>query len=387
LGKTPGALQVKALSKKPGKHRIRPGLYLFVRETGGASWVLRYCVRGRAREKGLGSFTVVPLEQAAVTAATLRLKIKRDGLDPVAAMRADGTPKTFREVALELIEAKRPGWKNSKHAAQWRATLDVYVFPLLGSMRVHEITTEDVLRVLRPVWEQKHETATRIRQRIEAVLDAARARGLRDGENPARWRGHLDKLLPALKKAHLVRHHAAMDWRDVPAFVEALRQNPSVSARALHFCLLTAARTGEVIGARWEEIDLEAKIWTVPGARMKAGRPHRVPLSQEAVVLLRSQPRIEGSPFVFPSPATGRTLSNMALLELLRGMRPGLTVHGLRATFRMWAEEQMRFPRGVCEAALAHTVRDATEAAYQRSDLLDQRRELMEAWARFTIGG
>jgi integrase len=276
----------------------------------------------------------------------------------------------------------KPGWKNPKHGDQWINTLRAYAFPVFGGKAVSEVTTDDVLSALTPMWQTKHETATRVRQRIEAVLSAAKARGLRSGENPAAWRGHLDSLLPTISKRRRVEHHPAMPWQDVPAFMSELRLRSSMSAWALQFTILTARRTGEVIGARWPEIDLRAGLWTIPAARMKAQREHRVPLSHQALALLKALPRTDGSDAVFWG-ARKPTISNMAMLELLRGMRPGMTVHGFRSSFRDWAAESTSFPSEVIEMPLAHTIGNQVEAAYRRGDLLDKRRELMQAWAGY----
>jgi integrase len=378
-------LQVKALTKKPGKHRIAPGLYLRVRDTGAAFWVLIYTIGGKSREAGLGRYPDVSLLEATSRAAEMRLQIKRDGIDPLERKAAPPAPAvvTFRQVAADVIKAKRPGWRNPKHAQQWENTLASYAFPIIGDMDVATIDTEHVLAVLQPIWTSKHETATRLRQRIEAVLDAAAARKLRSRENPARWRGHLDSLLSAISKADRVRHHPALPWRELPAFMAQLRGNGSSSALALQFTILTACRTGEVLGAQWQEVDLEQAVWVIPAARMKAKREHRVPLPRQAVELLRALPRFEWSPYIFPGAKRGRPLSQMAMLQLVRGMRPGLTVHGFRSTFRDWISEATNFSPELAEQALAHTIGNATEAAYRRGDLLERRRAMMQAWADF----
>jgi integrase len=387
-GKHLTAQEVRKLSRVEGVHRAAPGLYLRVRG-GSALWTWRVMVKGRASEYSLGSAVALTLADALAKSADLRARLKR-GEDVFAQLRPEKTAvhktpeDTFAEVALQLWESMKPGWKNPKHADQWINTLRAYALPVFGDKPVAEITTEDVLAALRPIWTDKHETATRVRQRIEAVLSAAKARGLRSGENPALWRGHLDKLLPTISKRKRVEHHAAMAWVDVPAFMAELRARASMSSWALQFTILTAARTGEVIGARWSEIDLKARLWIVPAERMKAHREHRVPLSDAAVTLLRSIPRMDGD-FVFWG-ARKPTISNMAMLELLRGMRPGLTVHGFRSAFRDWAAEATSFPSEVVEMALAHTIGNAVEAAYRRGDLLDKRRDLMQAWAEFLRG-
>lgn len=349
-------------------------------------------VDGRASEYSLGSAATLSLADAVAKAADLRARIKR-GEDSAELLARPQKPAfiktvsdTFEDVSLQLWEAMKPGWKNPKHADQWINTLRTYALPVFGDKPVAGVTTDDVLTALTPIWRDKHETATRVRQRIEAVLSAAKARGLRSGENPAAWRGHLDALLPTISKRKRVEHHAAMDWHEVPAFMAELRTRSSMSSWALQFTILTACRTGEVIGAQWSEIDPQAAIWTVPAARMKAHREHRAPLSDAALTLLRDIPRMDGSNFVFWG-ARKPTISNMAMLELLRGMRPGLTVHGFRSSFRDWAAEATSYPSEVIEMALAHTIQNQVEAAYRRGDLLEKRRELMRAWAAYLYSG
>jgi len=304
-----------------------------------------------------------------------------DGIDPLTVRPVMGI--TFREAADDLIESKRAGWRNAKHAAQWSSTLANYVVPAIGNMDVEAIETRHVLEVLRPIWTSKPETASRVRQRIEAVLDYSSAKGLREGNNPARWRGHLQNLLAKPSSVRAVRHHAALDWRDMPSFMQALTQRDGISARALEFLIFTAARSGEVRGMRWGEIDVGARIWIVPASRMKAAREHRVPLTQAAITVL-GEP---GAPkaLVFASPLdVERELSDMTLTAVLKKMGRGhVTAHGFRSTFRDWAGETTHFPREVIEAALAHRLKDKAEAAYARGDLFNKRRDLMEAWARF----
>jgi integrase len=336
-------------------------------------------VAGKRREMGLGSLRDIPLAKARERAAEARQKLA-DGLDPIAT-RHKPKVMTFGEAADALIESMSSSWRNEKHRAQWKMTLTVYCEPL-RSKSVVEIGTEDVLKVLQPLWTAKPETASRLRGRIERVFDFARARGQRAGENPARWRGHLDAILP--KRAKLTRgHHKAMPFDEVPAFVAALREREGVAPRALEFAILTAARSGEVMGARWDEFNLEARVWTVPATRMKAGREHRVPLSARAVEILRVMEQNRLSAFVFPGVKAGRPLSVMALEMVLRRMKADVTVHGFRSAFRDWAGERTSFPREVAEAALAHLVGDAVERAYRRGDALEKRRRLMDAWASF----
>jgi integrase len=357
------------------------------------SWIYRYMLRGRAREMGLGSFNAISLQQARAKAFEYR-RLRQEGIDPIDARKAKREQSilenakviTFAEAASEYIESHQGGWRNPKHTAQWRATIATYAQPIIGSLFVQAVNTDLVLKVLKPIWNSKPQTASRLRGRIELVLDWARARGYRQGENPARWRGHLDKLLPAPAKVRRVEHHPALSYSDMPQFMAALRQQSCMAARALEFAILTAARTGEVIGARWNEIDLDQALWIVPGNRMKAGREHRVPLSARALALLGDLPIRDDRPgqFLFPGSEAGRSLSNMALLMLLRRMGRGdLTTHGFRSTFRDWAAEQTHFPGEMAELALAHTVGNKVEAAYRRGDQFDRRCGLMESWAAF----
>lgn len=375
---------------RPGRHADGAGLYLFVSKSGDTlrrRWVFRYPWQGRIREMGLGSPHTVSLARARELADAARRELA-EGRDPIAtreAARAALAHKpTFGECADALIEAKSAEWRNAKHAAQWQMTLTDYASPL-RKRPVDEIDTEAVLSVLQPIWGKKPETAARLRGRIEAVLDAARAKGHipRNDANPARWRGHLDKLLP--KRQHLSRgHHAAMVYGEVPAFIGKLRERESVAALALEFCILTAARSGEIIGARWAEIDQETAVWTIPAERMKAARAHRVPLCKRALKILETLESARASEFVFPGQREKRPLSNMALEMLIRRMKvDGVTVHGFRSAFRDWAGNETHFPREIAEAALAHVIGDKAEQAYRRSDALQKRRALMDAWAAF----
>ncbi|MDA8259283.1 MAG: tyrosine-type recombinase/integrase [Betaproteobacteria bacterium] len=378
------AKEVQRLAREDGLHRVGPGLYLRVRGRS-ALWTFRYTQAGKTREPSLGPLETLSLADALAKAADLRAKVKRGEAIDVRPVPVSAGPKpadTFRAVAEQFIEAMRPGWKNAKHADQWTNTLATYAYPKLGSKPVSAIGTGDVLEVLSPIWKDKHETATRVRGRIEAVLSAAKARGLRAGENPALWRGNLDQLLPTISKRRRVQHHPALPWQNAPAFMAELRERQSMSALALQFTMLTATRTGESIGMLWPEVKLEEGLWIIPAARMKAVREHRVPLSKQALRLLQDLPRMEGSDVVFWGSRKPH-LSNMAMLELLRGMRPGLTVHGFRSTFRDWAAEATSFPADVVEMALAHTIQNQVEAAYRRGELLAKRAELMQEWAAY----
>jgi len=364
-----------------GKFGDGGGLWLRVRPNGSRAWLFRYTRNGRVREAGLGPLENVTLADARERAQEAR-RMLANGKDPIVERRAQKRAPTFRLAAAAYIEAHEVGWRNPKHRQQWRNTISTYA-AVIADLPVDEVGTTDVLRVLEPIWRTKVETASRLRGRIEKVLDWAAAQGFRSRENPARWRGHLDVLLPAPSKVKRVQHHAAMDWREVPAFVVKLRAQSGIAARALEFAIMTAARSGEVRGATWAEIDLDALIWTVPEDRMKSEREHRVPLSDEAVRLLRDLPRFEESEYVFPSPRTGRPLSDSALTKVLRDLGLNVTAHGFRSSFRDWCAETTRYPREVAEAALAHTISNKTEAAYLRGDLFDKRRQLMKAWSTY----
>lgn len=385
------ARTVETVSRS-GRHADGDGLYLSIDKNGGKRWVFLFRDRrtGKLREMGLGSLRSVSLADARKAAADARA-VLLSGEDPISKRKSrSGNVPTFGEISIDYICAMRSAWRNEKHRAQWEMTLRVYCAPL-AELPVSRITTDDVLQVLRPIWCRIPESASRIRGRIETILDAAKAKGHREGENPARWRGHLDHLLPPRQR--LTRgHHAAMAFEGVPTFIRHLRRRPSVAALALEFLILTAARTSEVLGMRWEELDLRMGLWIVPAARMKAGREHRVPLSPRALEILEAARHLSGAPYVFPGPGGMRPLSQMAFLALLRRMGiPGVTPHGFRSSFRDWCGESTPFPREVAEAALAHTTRDRVEAAYRRGDALQKRRELMEAWAHFlsatAIGG
>jgi integrase len=381
------ALKVKALTA-PGRHGDGAGLWLQVRDAERRSWLLRYAVGGKARQMGLGAFPQVSLAEAREAAQKARAAI-RSGIDPIEARRQAAIETrhaaaglTFRKVADKYLAAHAAAWRNAKHRGQWEATLAAACVTL-GNMKVNAVQTGDVMRVLEPIWQQKPQTASRLRGRIESVLDYATAHGWRTGENPARWRGHLAKLLPPTSKLQRVKHHPALSWQEIGAFMVELRDQGGVAARALEFTILTAARTGETIGARWAEINADTAIWTIPGDRMKAGREHRVPLSQAALTVLNAM-RPFGEGFVFSGGSGAGGLSSMAMLMLLRRMeRSNLTVHGFRSTFRDWCAEVTNYPREVAEQALAHVLADKVEAAYRRGDLFDKRRRLMDEWASF----
>src|ERR1700723_1890616 len=366
----------KVETAKPGKYGDGGGLQLAGAPTGAKKWVLRFLWQGNAREMGLGSYPEVGLAEAREKAIAGR-RLARSGVDPIAERKQDRRVPTFGKLADEVVTEQSKGFRNNKHRAQWKMTLETYTAPLRVKA-VDAITTEDVLGVLKPIWTTKTETASRLRGRIERVLNAAKAKGHRSGENPAAWRGHLENLLP--KRQRLTRgHHAAMPYADVPAFVARLRERDAVSALALEFAILTAARSGEVLGARWREIDFGARIWTIPPQRMKAAREHRVPLSESAFAILEKLGEARVSEFIFPGQGAGRPLSEMVLRRMLRRDADVVTVHGFRSSFRDWAGNETHFPRELAEAALAHVVGDKAEQAYRRSDALEKRRALMEA--------
>jgi integrase len=370
---------------KPGRHSDGGSLYLFISGDGRRRWTFLYTWRGKLREAGLGSASKggVTLKAARDKAAEGREMVKA-GVDPIAEWNKPDAKQapTFGEAADEFLDAHKVGWRNDKHKAQWTMTLTRYCEPIRNT-RVDAIDTEAVLSVLKPLWTRAPETASRLRGRVETVLDAAKARGFIDQNqaNPARWRGHLDKLLP--KRPKLTRgHHAAMSYADVPAFIAGLRERPAIAARALEFCILTATRSGEALTAHWNEIDLEGKVWTVPAERTKAAREHRVPLSDRAIAILREMEKGRTSDYVFPGQRPCHSLSGMAFEMLLRRIGSPYTAHGFRSSFRDWAGNETHFPREIAEHALAHVIGDKAEQAYRRSDALARRRELMDAWAR-----
>ena len=386
--------QEVAKKKRPGNHLDGAGLYLQVRESDGGgvtkSWLFRYTLLGKPQWMGLGPYPAITLASARLKAADARTMVANK-VDPIAtrdALKAQSALDaaklhTFDQCAALYIKAHRAGWRNSKHADQWQNTIATYCSKIIGALPVNQIDTGLVLRVLEPIWASKRETAGRLRGRIESILDWARVRGFREGDNPARWRGHLDQTLPPQQRQRSIKHHPALPFGEVGAFMEALRAEEGAAARALEFAILTAARTGEIIGARWEEVDMSERTWTIPGARMKARREHRVPLSQPATALLRKLHDNKEGDYVFPGRTASKPLSNMAMLALLKRMkRSDVTTHGFRSSFRDWAAERTSYPREVCEMALAHAVSDQVEAAYRRGDLFDKRRRLMGEWAK-----
>lgn len=377
-----------AAIKKPGYHAAGGGLYLSISASGTRSWVFRY-VFNKQREMGLGSLTKVSLASAREKAREAR-EIVGAGGDPLADRQARKSAlaaelernKTFEWCAAEFIKVKSPGWKSAKHAAQWASTLEQYAYPVIGKMLVKDVEKSHVLAILEPIWKDKTETATRLRGRIDNILDWATAHEYRTGLSPARWKGHLKTMLSAPNKTAKVEHHAALPHAQIGAFMVSLRGMPGNGARALEFAILTAARSGEVRGATWQEIDMNAGVWTIPESRMKAGKEHRIPLSQPAIDLLNKLTLGSGADLVFPAPRGG-ALSDMTLTAVLRRMSVNVTAHGFRSTFRDWAGETTAHPREVIEHALAHQLKDKAEAAYSRGTLFDKRRRLMDDWAKY----
>lgn len=389
LAKELQALVVAKLTA-PGLHFVGGVQGLALQITGGSrSWVLRVTIAGKRRDMGLGPYPEVTLAQARDKAREAR-ELIRQGVDPIvrqqtarSALRAAAAEAlTFQQCAEAYMKAHRAGWKSAKHAQQWENSLAQHAYPTLGGLLVRDVKLSHVMTVLEPIWTTTNETASRLRGRIELVLDWATARGLRDGLNPARWRGHLDKLLPRPSKVNKAEHHAALPVSEVGAFMVRLREAEGIGARALEFAILTAARSGEVRGARWAEIDRDAAVWTVPASRMKAGKEHRVPLSPEALALLAALPQGKPEDLVFKAPRGGM-LSDMTLAAVLRRMDVPAVPHGFRSTFRDWASERTNYPREAAEMALAHAIGDKVEAAYRRGDLFEKRRLMMAEWARF----
>ena len=404
------ALSVKEIEHaRPGNYIDGNGLYLQVSKAGSKSWIFRFQLNGRRREMGLGSVDTVPPAKARAEAATLKILVK-DRIDPIDRRRqkqaeaavvqaehraiAEKSAHTFAAVAREYIEAKESEWSNPKHAQQWENTLSTYAFPVIGKIPVVEVSRDQVLQILQPIWTTKTETATRVRSRIELVLDYAKARGWRTGENPAVWRGNLKSVLATPSKIKNVRHHPALPREKVPEFMADLRGREGIAARALEFAILTAARSGEVRGAVWREFDFDAKTWTIPAKRMKAKKKHAVPLSKDAIALLENLPRIKGNDLLFPGTRDGQPLSDMSLSAVLRRMNEGeegpswvdeageeIVPHGFRSTFRDWCSEETHYPNEMAEMALAHIISSKTEQAYRRGEMLEKRRQMMEEWA------
>lgn len=392
---TPGKLAAVALkSLGDGWHADGGNLYLFVRGSS-RGWVFRFVAPdGKRRNMGLGSLHAVSLAEARKQATLLREQTKHPGTrtDPLAKRREERLAEklssrkhmTFKACAEAYIDAHRAEWKNPKHAQQWENTLATYAYPICGDLPVASVDDALVVKVLRPIWESKTETATRLRGRIESVLDWATFNKFREGENPARWKGHLDNSLAKPNKIAKVVHHPALPYREIGTFMDELRKREGIGARALEFLILTACRSGEVRGATWDEIDMQDHMWIIPADRMKAQREHRIPLSDRALELLRNLPRLQGSNLVFPSTKSSKAMSDMTLTVVLRRMgRTDITVHGFRSTFRDWAAEATDYPRDLAEMALAHTIDNKVEAAYRRGDMLEKRFRMMNDWARY----
>jgi integrase len=397
-----------AALKDPGRYGDGGGLWLQVSRWGTKAWVFQFVSPtqtkidanpkskrhgqevGRVRQFGLGPLATVSLAEARVEADKAR-KLVRDGIDPVDAKGAKRQAQqvqqarsvTLKKCAEEYLERHRSSWRSIKHAGQWARTLAAYAYPVIGNVSVAQIDSALINKVLEPIWSAKPETANRVRGRLEKILDFAKVRGYRDGENPARWRGHLDKVWPATAKVRAVTHYAALPYDEIGPFFAKLRAREDTAARALEFTILTAARTGEIIRATWDEIDLTNKTWTVPASRMKANKEHRVPLSDRALAILRGLPREPGNDHVFIGGRAGMPLPHIAMLAVLRDLRPGLTVHGFRSSFSDWAHELTAHSNHTIELSLAHSIGAAAERAYRRGDMFEKRRQLMQEWARY----
>jgi integrase len=380
--------KVNSLTER-GYYADGGGLYFRVSAFSTRSWAFRYTRASKAREMGLGAYPDVTLREARERASEARKQLRED-IDPIdqrqeaksVLIATRAATLTFDQCAAAYIAAHRSGWKNAKHADQWKNTISSYASPIIGSVSVDLVSTVTLIKILEPIWTTKTETASRLRGRIESMLDWATVRGYRKGDNPARWKGHLDKLLAAPSKVRKIEHHAALPYPEVGAFLTELREQAGMGARALEFAILTVARSGEVRGATWAEVDMDSAVWTIPAERMKAGREHRIPLSNVAMELIRSLPRIGESELLFPN-TKGTKLSDMTLTAVLRRMSRPITAHGFRSSFRDWAGETTAYPREAIEHALAHQLKDKAEAAYARGTLFDKRRRLMADWAAY----
>ena len=380
--------------KEPGLWAVGgvAGLYLHVNARGARSWILRVVVGDKRRDMGLGGYPDIGVADARQKAREARLKIEQ-GVDPILLrkqakselMALQATDKTFEQAAGEYIKIHADSWSNDKHRKQWESTLAAYAFPVVGKLSLRHIRQEHVLKILEPIWTKKTETATRVRGRIESILDWAKVKGLRSGENPAAWKGHLDHMLPAPTRLKKVEHLTAVPVREMPDFMIKLRQAAGTAAQALEFLILTAARSGEVRGITWQEVSLEDALWVVPAERMKMKREHRVPLSDRAVAILKSQPRIDENPLVFPAPR-GSQMSDATMSAVLKRMGVHATVHGFRSSFRDWCGDYTNYPRDLAEQCLSHGADDPVEAAYRRGDALERRREIMNEWSKFVAG-
>lgn len=388
------ALKV-AKETAPGYYGDGGGLYLQISNSGSRSWIFRFTLAKRGREMGLGSLSAVSLAEARALASNCR-KLLAEGVDPIEARNAErervteASPEglTFKQAAADFIEAHKAGWKNKKHAQQWENTLATYAYPVIGTKDVSEIDTAMIVRILQPIWSKKAETASRVRGRIESILDAAKALGKRTGENPARWRGHLEQILPKRSRARRVKHHPALPYTQMHDFMPKLRAREAQAARVLHLLILTGVRTSEALLARPEEFDLGKRLWIVPPDRMKMEKELRVPLSEQALEIVREA--LKTAPkggYLFPGQRKGKPLSNMAMLNMLDRMGyEEITVHGFRSTFRDWVADCTEYPDSLAEMALAHAVESKVEGAYRRGDMLERRRRMMEDWARYCNG-
>ena len=380
--------------KEPGLWAVGgvAGLYLHVNARGARSWILRVVVGDKRRDMGLGGYPDIGVTDARQKAREARLKIEQ-GVDPILLrkqakselMALQATDKTFEQAAGEYIKIHADSWSNDKHRKQWESTLAAYAFPVVGKLSLRHIRQEHILKILEPIWTTKTETATRVRGRMESILDWAKVKGLRSGENPAAWKGHLDHMLPAPTRLKKIEHLTAVPVREMPGFMVKLRQAAGIAAQALEFLILTAARSGEVRGITWEEVSLDDALWIVPAERMKMKKEHRVPLSNRAVDILKSQPRIDGNPLVFPAPR-GSQMSDATMSAVLKRMNVDATVHGFRSSFRDWCGDYTNYPRDLAEQCLAHGADDPVEAAYRRGDALERRREIMNEWSKFIAG-
>jgi len=386
-------LKVQKL-KKPGWYADGGGLYLQISPSGSKSWVFRYVLHSREHRHGLGSYETISLIKARQYAEECRV-LKKEGIDPIQFKRAknaetalkEANSKSFKDCAIAYIEAHKAGWKSRKHESQWRNTLETYAYPVIGNRSIQTIDVALVLKILEPIWYEKTETASRVRRRIENILDWATARKYRTGENPARWRGHLDKLLPKRSKVQKVKHFSAMPYTKLPKYYAKLKKKDTIAALALAFIILTATRVSESRNATWKEINLKTKEWNIPDIRMKADRPHRVPLSKEAVSILKRAKKLSPNSLVFEGNVLNKPISDSFIRQILQDDYPKLTLHGFRSTFRDWCAEITSYPREVAEAALAHTIKDKTEAAYRRGDIFKKRLRLMNTWADYCLGG
>ena len=375
--------------KRPGYVADGGNLYLRVAPGGSKSWIFRFAMGGKTRDAGLGPYPIVSLVKAREESEKCR-RLVAAGIDPIQARSEQSESAriqsakatTFEQCARSFIASHELGWKD-RYSAQWRSSLKTYVYPIMGALPVQAIDTGLVMKVLEPIWAVKPGTASRVRASIESVLNSAKARGYRTGENPAQWRGHLDHLLPARSKVRRVQHYPALPFGKMPAFMEQVRACDDIAARALEFTVLTASRIGEALGARWEEMDLDARLWIIPAARMKSGKEHRVPMAPRVIAIVEKMAETRLNEFVFPGAKQGRPLSDAGVRKLVRALHEGVTRHGFRSSFRDWAAETTSFPNHVVEMALAHAVSDAVEAAYRRGDLLEKRRALMEVWDEY----